>query len=378
MRILHVMDSSGVYGAEAIVLGLTACQRDAGNLPVILSLGGQEGEVKAIELEGRRRGLEILKLPLRNGFSLEGGRKVIEMACAVGTDIIHSHGYKPDILLGFLPRRWRKVPVLSTLHGWTATSMFSKMGIYRLLNAVALKRLDRVISVSSVTAGNAVFRILGIRAAVVNNGIPHVSFEKDFLKRAFPEIAELCEKRFAIISVGRLSREKGSSILLEAVGRLVKEGEDVFLALVGEGPERARLENLAKVNGISERTVFLGYQHAAFRLLPYFDVFVLPSLTEGLPVTMLEAMQAGTPIVATRVGEVPQLLEDGALGQLARPGDVKSLAQAIGKVINHQGEAGEKASLCRIKAIETYSVESMCRAYKRHYNQVVLNWKKHS
>ena len=371
MKILHVIDSDGLYGAEAVLLNLMEPQKRMGLHPSLLSIGATGIHSKVIEIEATKRGLECSPLRFQNGFNLRGSRKILQHAITSGADIVHSHGYKGDILLGIIPRRLRKVPVITTQHGWTSTSFFSKMRLYEWIDTLLMKNLDGVVVVSSAMQNHPRLRMLGIRPVVINNGLPCLNFELDAFLKECPEVAKDCQNKFKIISVGRLSHEKGVSILIHAVAGLLSRNIDICLVLVGEGSEGFSLQDLAKNKGLSDRVHFVGYREKAYQLFPYFDLFVLPSYTEGLPITLLEAMQAGVPIVATRVGEVPKVLDEGRYGRIVPPGDPEELMKGILEVYENRDQAKKKALLARDRVLAEYGVEKMATKYLDLYRSVL-------
>jgi glycosyltransferase involved in cell wall biosynthesis len=371
MRILHVVDSDGLHGAERVLLNLMDIQEKMGLHPALLSLGDTAVGPKDIEIEAEKRGLETHVLRFRNGLNLKGSLKILNSARSLRADIIHSHGYKGNILLGLVPSRFRKIPIITTLHGWTSIHFFSKIGLYKMLDSIAIRNLDGVVAVSSAILQHRIIKILRIRPVVIYNGIPKLRFaEKDF-ESEFPEVAAKSKNRFKILSIGRLSPEKGVDVLIKAVASTVNRGFDVTLVIIGEGNERPRLTQLISNLNLSDRVFLIGYYDKAFCFLPYFDVFVLPSYTEGFPITLLEAMQAGTPIVATRVGEVPAVLDGGRFGRLVPPGDPEALAKGIEEVYSNRQEAKQRSVGAQERVLMEYGVEKMVQRYVDLYHTVI-------
>ncbi len=162
-----------------------------------------------------------------------------------------------------------------------------------------------------------------------------------------------------LLAVGRLEREKGHSLLLEAVAELGRDGVEVDLEVVGGGSERERLIARAEELGIGEQVTFAGtagqdriHEHYAAA-----DLFCLPSLGEGVPVVLMEAMAMGVAVVATRVGGVPELVEDGTSGRLVSPGSSKELAAAIADLAGDPALRERMAALGRERVLADYSIE---------------------
>ena len=375
MKILHIIDSEGLYGAEVVTLNLMTAQKKIGLFPVLLSIGDIRVGDKDIEIEAKKRGLDTQVLRFRNGLNLKGSMMILDHAKRLKSQIIHSHGYKANILLGIVPRRFRRMPVIATLHGWTSRRFFTKIWVYEWIDVLAMRNLDRVVAVSSAIENHIRMRSVGIHPIVINNGLPRLDFENDSFDRECPEISEKCKGKFKIISIGRLSPEKGFNILILAMARLVSQGVDASLVLVGDGSERDSLSDLVNKENLSDRVHFIGYRDKAFNLIPYFDVFVLSSYSEGLPITLLEAQQAGIPIVATRVGEVPEVLGNGMYGKLVKSGDPEELAKAVEEVYSNRQEARAKALAAKEWTLKEYSLENMASKYFELYQRVINQWK---
>jgi len=376
MRILHVIDSDGLYGAEIVLLCLMESQKQMGLHPMLLSLGDRAVGPKEIDIEARERGLNVFPLRFQKGLNIKGAFKILELARSLESQIIHSHGYKANILLGILPRKLRRLPVITTLHGWTSTRLFSKIWFYEWLDAFALKNLEEVVAVSSEIQNNARLKIFGIHPAVINNGIPKLNINDGDFQHEFPELSKKLENKFKILWIGRLSPEKGVDVLIRAVSIAVSSSIDPCLVLMGEGEEGPSLRRLAEKEDLTDKVHFTGYCDKAFRFLPYFDVFVLPSYSEGLPITLLEAMQAGTPVIATKVGEIAKILGQGRCGTLVGAGDSVGLAKAIEEVYRDKEEAEAKAAAAKDLVFKEYHVERMANKYLEQYQNLISQNKK--
>jgi glycosyltransferase involved in cell wall biosynthesis len=173
--------------------------------------------------------------------------------------------------------------------------------------------------------------------------------------------------RPVVLSLARLEPQKGLADLLQAA---VHVPEATFL-VAGEGAERARLESLARTLGVDGRVTFLGYRDDIPRLLASCDLFVLPSLYEGLPISVLEAMAAGKPVVATAIAGTEEAVSGGETGLLVPPGDPPALAEAIRSVISDPRRAEQFGRAGRERALREFSAEKMVREVTRLYEQVL-------
>jgi glycosyltransferase involved in cell wall biosynthesis len=368
MRILHIIDSGGMYGAEAVLLELAAGQERLGHSAFIASIGTPGCSNKPLEVAAERRGLTVHRVRMANGPNPSGAWRLIQLARRERVDILHSHGYKPDILLGFVPCPLRRLPLVSTVHGFTSTGGLSLLALYRWLDLRALRRCDRVVLVhDGMTRGSGLDRLGDPRWRVIENGISNGA---EIPPADDDPIVQFCRSGPVVGAVGRLSPEKGFHHLLVAFQRLVEAGSNARLIMLGEGPERRRLEQMAAKANLNARILLPGFADAR-RYLPLFDVFVLPSLTEGLPIALLEAMHAGVPIVASRTGGVPAVLEGGGCGILVQPGDVSDLSAALEGILADGPRAVALAGRARLAVRERYSSARMAEQYLELYSELI-------
>lgn len=368
MKVLHIIDSAGFYGAERVVIELMREQVDQRLQPVLCSIGHANAPEKAIEREAKRHGLEVRPLRFRDGPNPMGSAKLVRLGRHGRFDLVHSHGYKSNILLGMLPRGIRRLPMVSTVHGWTNTGELNRMMLYEWLDARALSRVDRVVVVSPSMLNDSRLRPGPAPVVCVPNGI---RLQPANGQGPQGEWAGFKPGGLRLGCVGRLSREKGHDLLIRAVSQLVSAGADCRLFILGDGKRRRALEKLVGDAGLEERIFLAGYRERAYRYLRYCDIWVLPSLREGLPITLLEAMQQSCPIVATRVGAVPEVLEQGKAGMLVEPGDSEALAGAIETLHADPDRARRLGATARAIARRDYSVQAMERAYREIYGQLV-------
>jgi glycosyltransferase involved in cell wall biosynthesis len=362
-----------VYGAEQVLLDLCAEMRELGHSPVIASIGAGTCSEKPLERAARERTLDVIAVRMAPGPNPRGALRLARLARDAAADLIHTHGYKGDILLGFLPRSWRPVPLVATVHGYTDVDWTSRMALYSRLDRLALKRFDRVVLVHeamSQTAG--LNRLKAPLVRVVENGIP-ISRQEEVSKAALdPAIVRFCHNRPLIVgAIGRLSKEKGFDILLRAASEVLRQTGAGGFVIFGDGPERSSLEQLSRELGLAEHVLLPGYRGEARKYLGLFHVFVLPSRTEGLPITLLEAMSASVPIIATKVGGVPRVLDDGLGGVLVEPNDASGLAEAIMTLLENHESAAALVAHSRAQVDARFSSRAMAVRYLDVYREML-------
>lgn len=272
-------------------------------------------------------------------------------------DVVHTHNTYPH-LYATLAARWVGIPVvLQTRHGQRAGHGWKSRLQYRW----AAKLVDRIVAVSH-DAEKLTVTHDGIPARKVQtiwNGIDLDDFE--FRGPSSAPVA---------ISVARLSQEKDFPTLLQAMKLALTQVPDLKLRLVGDGAERGALESLTRALGLTESVEFLGDCRDVPDQLAQAALFVSSSLTEGISLTLLEAMAVGLPVVATSVGGNPEIIVDGVTGKLVPPREPAQLAQALVEVCQHP-ERWQTWGLAGRQRVETnFDVRRMVADYQRLYAEL--------
>jgi glycosyltransferase involved in cell wall biosynthesis len=228
--------------------------------------------------------------------------------------------------------------------------------------------LDRYIAVSDEVK-NRLRDDLGVAASklsVVHNGIRLDPFDEPF-DAEFRASLEQGAARPIVFTPARLHDQKGHDYLLDAAASV----PDAVFLLAGDGPARERLERKAHALGIADRIRFLGHRQDVARLLIHCDLFVLPSLYEGLPLTALEAMAAGKPVIATKVGGTDEIVLNGVTGVLVPPANSEQLAAAINSLLSNPQRANRLAEAGRNRVRRMFSAEAMVRGVQNVYEELL-------
>lgn len=282
-------------------------------------------------------------------------------------DVVHTHNYSPWIYAG-LSQPGSRVRLVHTEHSIVDGGFRRRLWAERWLS----RSTDAVVAVSDDVRDGLV-HLAGIdarRVRVIVNGVDttHYAPSAALRSRARSELG-IAADELVFGTVARLVPVKDQSTLVRAFGQVVELHQKSRLVLVGDGPLRADLEGLAAGLGLSARVVFAGQQRDAAPYLAAMDVFVLPSRSEGMSVSLLEAMASALPVLATRTGGNPQLVHEDVNGRLTPVGDVAALAIAM------SGLAGDEAARRRLGAAgreiccRDYSFAAMLLAYEELYTQ---------
>lgn len=371
LNVLHLIDSGGLYGAENVLLELVREQQTLGGTPVIASMGDTGVEEKPLEKEARRQNLAVVPFRFKPGPNLLGALRIRQYAIELHFDILHSHGYKGNILFGFLPKTFLRIPIITTLHGWTSTRRGNRMWAYEQLDRISLRRLNAVVLVSAAMKQHPYLKNHRLpRLHVVSNGIPEAipcSRENELDSN----LIDFCRGGRTIGAIGRLSKEKGFDRLIDAFSKLTNRFPDVRLMILGEGRMRNDLETLICRFGLRNSVALPGYRPNAHRYLPFWEVFTLSSETEGLPITVLEAMRAGVPVAATPVGGIPDALDQGRSGWLFKDSTAESIYRGLDAALSDNRTTRIKAESGRKRFGENYTSRRMAENYLAIYRHIL-------
>jgi glycosyltransferase involved in cell wall biosynthesis len=364
MNVLQLISSSiGYYGAERVVVTLSAALEELGVSTVV---GAFLNTAKTAHLEvldqAELRGLKTERIPCHGRLDWQAVLAIRSIIERHKIDVIHCHGIKPD-LYAFLAARQYNIPLVSTCHLWTFDS--KKAWLVSALERCILHAIDRVVVVSDHIIPQ--LRRFGVRAQVIYNGIDLEPFYKpasDF------KMKMNWSGRPVVGAIARLAPQKGLQYLLRAVPEVLRESPKALFVIVGDGPERQALEAEAKCLGIQDSVSFLGVREDIPELLSSMDVLAMPSLDEGLPMALLEAMASGKAVVATGVGGIPRVIQNRVNGIIVSPGDVYGLAANLRNLLKH-GEfrlvLGQKA---RATVESQFSAATMAKRYLEVYSGV--------
>lgn len=388
MNILHVVSSSGFYGKEQVILSLVKRQQQTPR-SLLLVIGDPALHERALRLGARSVHLT------RSGELISAIRSEVVEARERGERVIlHTHDYKSGILVtGTLRlRRW-PLPQVRTLHGFTSANkpLLSKLRAYEALDRALLAHVDHVVGVSPAMRGVAQVD------SVIVNGIETPDHGPSTLHGSPGENAPSAGTSPRggarhVVCIARLSAEKNPVNLIEAFARLAdpdlrsaigsspgssrdsshgpspgSSGESdsltFHLTLVGDGPMRPELEALVDERGLRGHVTFTGYRTDASRILADADLYVQPSFTEGMPISVLEAMALGVPVLVSRVGGMALLIEQGAALECGT--DPASIARAIRSAA--VGASPDLRESGRRLVRSEYAADVMARRYLEVY-----------
>jgi glycosyltransferase involved in cell wall biosynthesis len=362
-HILHVFSSAGLYGAEHAVLGLMPALEKLGIHGTLACIDNPYLDRQPLYERAGELGIAAERIPCTGRLDTATTQTLRMLLERHPGAILHVHGYKGAFYALRARRGHPDTPVVSTLHGWVTNTR--ALWLYRLLELWMLRRVQRVCIVADTMyqplrdAG-----IPGEHIRLVENGIDTTRFRAD-LPGITREELDIPADAFVFGGVMRLSAEKNPLGLLDAFAHVARDAPHACLVVAGDGPERREFEQRAGAAGLADRIRLLGVRKDPEHLYPLFDCFVLPSLTEGLPLALLEAMACERPVIASRVGQVAAVLED-LPAALVPAGDALSLADAMRLSMNLRPPLA--AMRQRVQA--RYSIVRMARDYAGVYRDL--------
>jgi glycosyltransferase involved in cell wall biosynthesis len=380
VKVLRVIARLNVGGPALHVAYLTAGLADRGYDTLLVAGTVARGE-ESMALAALERGLRIETLDdlHREVAPFRDARAILRLARLIRRErpaILHTHTAKAGAvgrIAALLAGDARPPVIVHTFHGHVLRGYFSMPATlgFRALERWLAKVTTALVAVSPEVRDDLVrlgvapaskFRVvrLGIE---LDERVATGAGTRDDTRSLFGLSADA----FVVGWVGRMTAVKRTSDILEAFRGLLDRNVDAYLMLVGDGPDRKQLERNAHDLGIARRCLFLGYQNNVADYYGAIDVLVLPSANEGTPVSVIEALAAERPAVATRVGGVPDVIRDGVDGYLVAPGDTEGLAERLTALARDPALRARMGAQGRARVLERYTVSRLIDDIDRLY-----------
>ena len=370
VRVLRVIARLNVGGPALHVTYLARGLAERGYETTLVAGDVARGEA-SMSFVAEQAGVEIVTLP---GLSRElspvrdalAAFRLARLIRKLRPDVVHTHTAKAGAVgrTAALLAWPRRPVVVHTFHGHVLRGYFGTGGtlVFRAIETLLARASDRLIAVSPEVRDELVALHVAPRErfSVVRLGIelePRVHFEGD--PAEVRRRHGIPEGKFVVGWFGRMTAVKRTDDLLTMLAGVRERGVDALLLLVGDGDDRERLEQRAHDLGLARSCLFLGYQEDVAPWYAICDAVVLTSASEGTPVTIIEALAAGRPVVATKVGGVPDVVDEGETGFLVRPHDTHALAERLEILAGDPVRRRAMGDLGRARMLERYAVERL-------------------
>ncbi len=371
INVIHLVEELTIGGLEkilaAIVLNLDKekynvsvwCLREGGFFANKLVKEGID--VKILHISTSRNPLSIYKL-----YKLLKSRKF---------DIIHTHAYSAGTI-GRISAFLAGVPVIIS-HNHSVYDYYNKY--YHFVEWLLCLITDKIICVSDIVKkfANETQRINAKKLITIHNGIDSEYTVSEKRTSGLRKVLDIPADHSIICTIAHMEEHKGIKYLLESASLLLQSRNDISFLLVGEGALKEELKILSTDLKIEKNVIFTGERSNIPEILSLTDIFVLPSLREGMPLTILEAMDCGKPIIATNVGGVPEIVKDGVTGILVSPKDPEALYSAMNELLDDRKRQEKMGRNGKRVCNESFSSKTMVGKIEDLYDFLINKKIKH-
>ena len=365
IKVVHIVPMLSPGGAERVAVHIVRGLNRERFEPAVISFTGRLG----CDLDGllEEAGIEVRYLGKRPGFDYRMYYRLPPVLKECQPDIVHTHLHVLRYALPFLLLR-KKASLLHTVHNLAEREIEPKL---RWLQRYALNHGVVPVAVAKEVAVS-LGHLYGIqRCRVISNGIPTGRYARSQIPRKEWRAREgFRENDVLFACVARFAPQKNHALLLKAFAQGPASDPNAHLVLAGEGALREQREEQAKSLGLARQVHFLGLRTDIPDLLGAMDVFVLSSDYEGNPLSMMEAMASGLPIVSTAAGGVPDLFESGKQGFIVQPGNVQGLSNAMASLLRSREARRSLGMAAARRAKENFDVSTMVQAYEELYENL--------
>ena len=362
-KVLHLLQGLDVGGLEYMVVALVNRLNRENFLPSVCCFDTL-GKLQDNLLDDTK----VTLLQRKSGIDLLYPFKLASLLKKNGIEIVHLHNstaFFYGVLAGKIAGNKR---IIYTEH---ARDIIPNIKV-RLMDKILSYMTDRIVVVAEFLKKNLVEREWMNPSAitVIYNGIEGISFNRQYDRSEIFQELNITPTAKIIGIVARLDPIKNHRCLIRSMKKVAIFFPDTVLLIIGDGPLRHELEELVLSEGLQKIIFFLGIRDDIPRLLSVLDVFVLCSLSEGLPLTILEAMAAGCPIVATAVGGIPEIIQDGREGNIIPSDDPDKLAEAISGILGNEEKRREMGDKAKKRFEEKFTLRAMVKKYEELYDSL--------
>jgi glycosyltransferase involved in cell wall biosynthesis len=384
VRVLRVIARLNMGGPALHVAYLTKGLEPRGYETTLVAGELAQGE-DSMSFVAREQGIEVRRVPqLRREISPTSDpvaiARLVSVIREVRPHILHTHTAKAGAVgraAALLARDARPPIVVHTYHGHVLRGYFdpARTEIFRETERVLARHSTRLIAVGPEVRDDLVE--LGVappeKFSVIRLGIDlETRAVGDGRRAEYRHLFGLPEDRFVVGWIGRMTQIKRIPDVLRSFRRLLDLGVDATLCLVGDGPDRTAAEELARELGVARHTLFVGYQRDVAPYYALFDALVLPSANEGTPVVAIESLAAERPVVATRVGGVPDVVDEGQDGFLVEVGDVDAIADRLALLARDPELRARFGATGREKVVPRYRVSRLIDDVDALYRELLV------
>lgn len=373
-RVLHFIASDGLYGAERVILNLSQQMKNGyPQTSVIGCIVSNEHEENALYERAVSLGLEAVKIVISNKGVFFDIHIAARQIAKLNIDIIHSHGYKPSVY-GFIISKIKSIPIMATCHLWfELKNRPLKTKVLIKLELFFYRWFSRLVGVSEPIKQILIDNGLSEKNInVVANGVEVETLPNKLETRArIRNELGVDTDTFVIVNSGRLTKQKAQWVLIEAAKELKKSNDNFVFIIVGEGELKDELAEKIHAYQLENHVKMLGFYAEMEQLLAAADCFALPSIDEGMPMSLLEAVSSELPVICTHVGDIDKLITDNYSGLVVPLNNPNALSEKAVEFIENKKFSIALAKCAKEKMMQLYSSEAMTNSYSYIYTSIL-------
>ena len=378
MNILNLISSSGFYGVENLLLSLGKFFPKNNDIFYLGILENKQNAENVFYNKAISENVKTFIFPGRFKFDFKVLKELHDFINNYSIDILHTHGLKPNFY-GYILSKFTKLPIIATTHSWISNPIeqYLKSNNLTLFSALQyhfdqklLRKFDKIIAISEFIQNKLVGNKIELKKIeLIYNGV-NIS---DYYHSTLNIRSEFTINNDSIIvaTAARLSIEKGLIYYLEAAKKVLEIYENTIFLLTGSGPLLKKLQTKTLEHGIKKNVLFTGFRTDMAAVYKSIDIFILPSIREGMPMVLLEAMASSKPIIATNVGGISEIITNNLDGLLVEPGNSKDLALSIIRLIQSEKLKESLAKNAYQTVQDRFSVQKTTQKYYKCYREVL-------
>jgi glycosyltransferase involved in cell wall biosynthesis len=375
INIMHVRSSYTEEGGPEVLILSFIKEMDSSRFSnFIVSLNNQDIRTSSFLAEAENMGIKTERIKWKSiCLSMLVIKKLVSLMRQNEIHIIHTHDLRSNFV-GYMAGKIGRIPVVTSVHGWIEKSF--KFRIHNFADKILVRFFNRIIVNSEFLRKHlSQFKIPDKKISTVYNTVDVLNFERDVNPEETRKELGIDPGSIVIGTVGRLNTEKGHKYLLEAARDVLTSFPETVFLIVGKGPLERELKDFARKAKISPNVLFTGFYQDLRKVLNVIDLFVVPSLSEALPLSLLEAMAARKPVISTNVGGIPEVVKTGETGIVVNSGAADELAQALITLLENKDKARELAKNGQELIREQFSTQAVTKKLEAIYRELKNNQK---
>ncbi|VAW53752.1 hypothetical protein MNBD_GAMMA05-1251 [hydrothermal vent metagenome] len=370
IKVLHLRCSGALLGAENVVLELSSSLSEKhGYQSIVGVLHDTRDPYPEIAEQAKMRNIPVHVFKTNKTIDLTCIRAIKNYIKKENIDIVHTHGYREDIYASLTFTDATKV---ATNHLWKKSNFTLKL--YAFADSIFMMFFKKVIAVSQpiLDEMRAIPYLQNKNLSLIANGIDTVRFSPEN-KSTIRQELNIANDVIVMATVSSLTTEKAHTYLLTALGKRLKIDSNFHLLIIGEGPQRSDIEKQIQQLHLAKHVTLLGKRNDIDKIHIGLDIYILPSLKEGLPMSLLEAMACGTASIATNVGDIASCVIDGDTGMLVEAGNSDAIYGAIDALISSPEKRKNIARAGNQIIGKKFSNEKMIQTHAELYKTLLAN-----